>query len=463
MVGHYHRGDENGKSAAKFAALVLSDDARNAGFQDVWLMYDDVIREKESKSEVMLSEMDSPAIVITGRKHDGDENGYTEYQTAKVVASRVIQYIGTDEEVHEHISFWPCMVMWVSSINTPKESSEGWVEDLEHHSVIIGRTHKGDENAETTTYFAAICIKEYIDGQERFYRINLGDIVETEEVKESHSNLYVDCPSNDNTFTIWASHAVAGNLLDHTWVESKKPHDKFCCMGNTDPLFHLADIGVDDKAYLIMRACRGGWLFFYDTIGIIYLWEGVCHQMSNRFVFPMSGQTMMNKEDHPKGYGISRALYGLLGRDYDTWYKEVFTPQYEKYEKRSPIVGRSVSDVCVTELEMLQKEAQAIFMELGISVPENAIMEAQQEWLKQREIIMREYGFLSNNGSKVIPDDLTAESICAMVEKVINAQRKFQIAVRDKLGQENFKLLTGGESEPVDIVDVDTAMQFYLG
>ena len=88
MTARYHSGDENGKSSAKFKALVLSDEARNAGYEDVWLVFEEYVFMKESSSSLKCRK--NPAVVITGREHEGDENGMTYYQLARVMARKAV-------------------------------------------------------------------------------------------------------------------------------------------------------------------------------------------------------------------------------------------------------------------------------------------------------------------------------------------------------------------------------------
>ena len=73
-------------------------------------------------------------------------------------------------------------------------------------------------------------------------------------------------------------------------------------------------------------------------------------------------------------------------------------------------------------------------MECNITTPADTVLEAQREWLGQREDIMKKYGFMSDSGARAVPSGLTEESVRAMVGEVINAHRKLFSAVRDKVG-----------------------------
>lgn len=175
ISARYHSGDENGKSALKFARIVLSQSAKDAGFADAWLEYARQVTQKESSSDVQCSV--SPAEVFTERAHSGDENGSTTYTICRVVAEK----IGADG------SFSRCDgILTEQEAVTKKESKSEWVEVAD--KVIVGRTHKGDENADTTTTFAKICLK---DG-DNLYELELEDITETDSSKESQSDFYIE-------------------------------------------------------------------------------------------------------------------------------------------------------------------------------------------------------------------------------------------------------------------------------
>lgn len=80
MTGRYHKGDENGQTQYEYATLKAVDVNGNivAGtitVEDV--KWDSSIKESSGGG------YDAPANrVIVGRKHDGDENGQTQYATA---------------------------------------------------------------------------------------------------------------------------------------------------------------------------------------------------------------------------------------------------------------------------------------------------------------------------------------------------------------------------------------------
>lgn len=78
--------------------------------------------------------------VIVGRKHDGDENGQTQYATA------IVKFNGESTTVLEY-----------GSTLISKESSGEWFK-TDATSVLIGRYHNRDENGYTNYYTGKIII-----------------------------------------------------------------------------------------------------------------------------------------------------------------------------------------------------------------------------------------------------------------------------------------------------------------
>ncbi len=448
MTARYHSGDENGKSCAKFAALVLSKEAREAGYEDVWLVFEDYVVMKESSSVLDCSA--KPAVVIASREHTGDENAKTYYQLARVMAQK---RAGMDEKPTTHC----CVADNFIEVTNEKESKANWVES--EGRVIVGRTHTGDENGKTVTRFAKIYILDEREGKR--YPLELANVKEMKECKESDSDFRVDSPPIGNTFSAWAAPAFDQEWINHAWVKSALPDDRFRCMGGTDAKYFIADFAVDQKAYKVMDACRGT----KDCAGILlYGIQGVCHQMANRFIFPVTGRHMKRNNKHPKGYIISTSVYGLKGTWYTTWYATKVLPAMKKFKAES--MSQEDMDVVAydieKELEGLQKDIASLFEEVGINVPAGSIRDAQKEWLLRREEIMKKYNILAVDGSMVEPVSLTAETVRAMMEEVIKAQRVFLATVRDKIGLDNFRIFNDDEDEIQDIIDVETALHFYF-
>lgn len=144
IIARQHTGDENGKTTYKQGLLTA------IGLKD-FLKYDVDLGEpipsetqKESNSNFDFSD----SRVIVGRNHKGNENGNTYYTTCKITVKK--RGIKTEEI--------PLKVETISVTN--KESDGSWVQAIEEYNgktfylPMVGRVHKGDENANTTTTFA---------------------------------------------------------------------------------------------------------------------------------------------------------------------------------------------------------------------------------------------------------------------------------------------------------------------
>lgn len=138
MTGRYHKGDENGSTQYEYATLKAIDEQGNevqASIQVTDVQWSDEIKESTGLG------FQAPANrVIVGRWHKGDENGYTKYATAIVIAN------GTEAKTTNEVTS-----------ASFKESSGTWfVTDKDR--VMVGRVHKGDENGKTFYVSAELVI-----------------------------------------------------------------------------------------------------------------------------------------------------------------------------------------------------------------------------------------------------------------------------------------------------------------
>ena len=132
MTGRYHKGDENGQTQYEYATLKAVD--ANGNIVAGTITVEDVKWDSSIK-ESSGGGYDAPANrVIVGRKHDGDENGQTQYATA------IIKIDGKTTTLEGGINS--------ASI---KESSGIWFK-TDSDRVMIGRHHNGDENGKTIYY-----------------------------------------------------------------------------------------------------------------------------------------------------------------------------------------------------------------------------------------------------------------------------------------------------------------------
>lgn len=56
-----------------------------------------------------------------------------------------------------------------------------------------------------------------------------------------------------------------------------------------------------------------------DNCGIDYMYEGVCHQMINRLLYSCKEGPVTLDPEHVRGYKLSLYLYGVYGKNWDTW------------------------------------------------------------------------------------------------------------------------------------------------
>lgn len=140
IVARLHSGDENGISKCKYGRFELSLEAEQLGFGEIVYGEQRTVTVKESDSMVRCENGE----VIVKRTHTGDENGDTQYTLAQVY----VRISGTQVLV-------PCRTDKITNV-TVKESIGNYAESAGKSMVV--RTHKGDENKNTTYGFAGIYV-----------------------------------------------------------------------------------------------------------------------------------------------------------------------------------------------------------------------------------------------------------------------------------------------------------------
>jgi len=147
LVGRWHEGDENGDTQYLSAGLRILDDPFTEVDPSVRITVENHIWHKE-ENESRSSFIAKDNRVITGRRHEGDENGPTWYRTSIVLVDGFETRIINKSEMHPL-----------------KESSGHWFY-ASAYDVVVGRRHRGDENGLTwyTTANIAINIPNYISG-----------------------------------------------------------------------------------------------------------------------------------------------------------------------------------------------------------------------------------------------------------------------------------------------------------
>ncbi len=140
IVARLHSGDENGRSKCKYGRFELSLEAEQLGFGEIVYGERRTVTVKESASDVRCESGE----IIVKRVHTGDENGNTQYTLAQVY----VRISGTQILV-------PCRTGEITHV-TVKESSGNCAESAGRS--MVARSHKGDENKDTTYGFAKIYV-----------------------------------------------------------------------------------------------------------------------------------------------------------------------------------------------------------------------------------------------------------------------------------------------------------------
>lgn len=171
IVGRCHTGDENGMTQYKYTTLSFGE-KQMVTRNHVW---SDWIVESGKNSGGSSTFNCPPNTVMTGREHQGDENGNTRYQFAELYLA------DTDSRV---LLSRTTNTITSSSV---KESAGTWVTAPENMA-ITGRQHHGDENGQTTYQFSYFYIKMPNNDIETI------NAIWSDWIKESDSNF--SCPEN---------------------------------------------------------------------------------------------------------------------------------------------------------------------------------------------------------------------------------------------------------------------------
>jgi len=139
LTGRSHTGDENGTTYYEYSSLKAIDATGNRLTGNITV--EDVRWEPSFKESVAGAGFTAVVgRVITGRKHSGDENGQTAYQTGVIKFNGMATTINTD----------------VTSTANVSESRIGWYRTGQFQ-LMTGRHHSGDENG-PTNFTSATCV-----------------------------------------------------------------------------------------------------------------------------------------------------------------------------------------------------------------------------------------------------------------------------------------------------------------
>lgn len=135
LTGHWHEGDENGKTQYQYAELELVDENGNKVTEpDLEIIVGDYKWSEFIKESSGVTFIAPDNQVIVGRLHLGDENGDTQYATAPVTVKR-----GSNNPTVTVVN-----LKWSEQI---KASKSDFKTDAGY--VMVGHRHVGDENGNT--------------------------------------------------------------------------------------------------------------------------------------------------------------------------------------------------------------------------------------------------------------------------------------------------------------------------
>lgn len=132
MIARKHDGDENGHTYYQAAPLMV--DPSHGGAATVTIS--DTSGWLDAGKQSKLNYQAPEGYVITGRKHDGDENGHTYFKISRVFVSNTIANTVdqvTSGKIKESKGTW----YYTPDIGTMK-------------GAITGMSHSGDENGDST-------------------------------------------------------------------------------------------------------------------------------------------------------------------------------------------------------------------------------------------------------------------------------------------------------------------------
>ena len=146
MIGRIHRGDENGQT--QYQCGLVKNDGHTfevPGSTAQWSSWCD----KESSCTYICP----PGKIMTGRQHNGDENGETRYQCAEVHHNGL--------KINYRSSHWSASI---------KESNSNY--NCPSNTAMVGRYHDGDENGQTgykcspfTAYYSTTPLINHYSGE----------------------------------------------------------------------------------------------------------------------------------------------------------------------------------------------------------------------------------------------------------------------------------------------------------
>lgn len=125
--------------------------------------------------------------IIVGRKHSGDENGYTYYKTGKPV---IVPF--NNQKVPDNLSI---SLAHQNTTDGQKQSRSNFL--CEGNYAIIGRTHEGDENGQTSLTVAELI---FTQGGESLQDYEIKTQTETVKVDKEDSGKWATLSPEPNVY-----------------------------------------------------------------------------------------------------------------------------------------------------------------------------------------------------------------------------------------------------------------------
>jgi len=344
---------------------------------------------------------------------------------------------------------------------------------------IVRSDHWGDETGNTKTCFSPFFI---LENESPKYQLLLTDEHTLGEQKESASDFYVKSYDRNAQYTACCARTQLTRHLDHTWItytDKDKNNDEFTCGGgHSEKEFDLGTYSADDLAYSISDYCRGK----DDTNHVSpYGLDGVCHQMANRFLYPVGviipikievhSKTQLDIDFRPKGYVLSTFAYGSWGISFKKWLTGVYanakdstskdwiyndrmmTPETLEYELEDVYMQ---SETVFTGVDAVLEETRRIFRRLLPAFQGNPVEKEQRELINNITKSANSAGIFMDKPLPILPESKVVE-LCSQIN---DAGIEFQTKLKEKIGLENYSVLFV-DTEIQNMVDFDDAKKIY--
>jgi len=139
IVGRSHSGDENG-STTYFHTYLQAKDCNGNIVGGITIVKDSEWSDEQKESASSGFYLAKNNRVITGRRHSGDENGLTSYQTSRIYFNGKLATVNMPKTSKSYPNIVPLYTI---------TENLGMTFLVPQNFVMIGRIHSGDENSKT--------------------------------------------------------------------------------------------------------------------------------------------------------------------------------------------------------------------------------------------------------------------------------------------------------------------------